>query len=140
MNANKRECLESDVLFKEEVYEICGCAMEVHNEVGHGFREKSYERGLIVEFGIREIPYQQQARFPVLYKGVEIDKFIPDLIVFEKIIVDTKVIDGITDRERGQMLNYLKVTSLEVGLLINFAKPRLEWERIVRSKARHPKL
>ena len=137
MDANRREYSKGDILFKEEVYDIMGCAMEVHKALGHGFREKGYERGLVVEFGLRQIPFQQQAAFPIYYKGVEVDRFVPDLIVYNKIIVDTKVIQLISDRERGQMLNYLKVTQFELGLLINFSNPRLEWERIVRTKKQH---
>ena len=57
--------------------------------------------------------------------------FVPDLIVYGKIIVDTKVIERITDIERGQMLNYLRITKLRVGVILNFKHPKLEWERIV---------
>ena len=57
--------------------------------------------------------------------------FIPDLIVFDSIVVDTKVIDQITDHERGLMLNYLRITGLRVGVILNFKHRKLEWERIV---------
>jgi len=67
----------------------------------------------------------------VLYKRHPVGLFIPDLIAYGQIIVDTKVIDRITDYERGQMLNYLRITKLKVGLILNFKHPRLEWERIV---------
>ena len=66
-----------------------------------------------------------------MYKGRKIGEYIPDLIVFDSIAVDTKVIETITDRERGQILNYLKVSGLRVGVILNFAKARLEWERLV---------
>ena len=68
-----------------------------------------------------------------MWREVLVGEFIPDLIAYEKIIVDTKTIDRITDIERGQMLNYLRITKLPVGLIINFKKPKLEWERIVLS-------
>ena len=115
----------------KEVYEILGCAMEVHNEVGHGFHEKPYENALVVEFGLRGIPYQQQRQFEILYKGVQVGKYIPDLIAYDDIVIDAKVIEKITDRERGQILNYLKTTGSRVGLIINFSKASLEWERLV---------
>lgn len=119
-------------LFSEkETQEILGCAMEVLNELGHGFIEKPYENALVVEFGRREISCRQQARYDILYKGVSVGTYIPDLIAFEKIIVDTKVIDRITDHEIGQMLNYLKITGLKVGLIINFKRAKLEWKRVV---------
>jgi GxxExxY protein len=119
------------LLFEQETKGIIGCAMEVINALGHGLMEKPYENALVVEFGLRGIPYNQQPRFDVLYKEVNVGYYIPDLIVNEKIIVDTKVVDHITDHEVGEMMNYLKITGLKVGLLINFKKARLEWKRVV---------
>ncbi len=122
---------EHKLLLKEEVFQIVGCAMEVLNTLGHGLLEKPYENALVVEFGLRGIPFKQQPRFDVIYKGVKVGDYIPDLIAFEKIVVDAKTIDRITDVERGQILNYLKITGLRVGLILNFKKPKLEWERMV---------
>jgi GxxExxY protein len=119
------------LLLKEEVYQIVGCALEVLNGVGHGLHEKIYENCLVVEFKLRGIPYEQQRRFPVIYKTVQLGEYVPDLIAFGSVIVDTKTIDKITDDERGKMINYLRITNLRVGLLINFKHPKLEWERIV---------
>ena len=127
MNTNE----DKKLLLKEEVYQIVGAALEVLNGVGHGFHEKPYENALVVEFGIRNTPDQQQPTYNMLYKGHPIGLFIPDLIAFGAVVVDTKVIDRITDIERGQMLNYLKITKLRVGVILNFKNPRLEWERIV---------
>lgn len=104
--------------------------MEVSNAIGHGLYEKVYENALVVELGINDIAVEQQKNFPVIYKTVEVGKFIPDLICFEKIIVDTKTIPVISDREIGQMMNYLKITGMEVGLVINFKHARLEWKRV----------
>ncbi len=67
----------------------------------------------------------------MLYKTVKVAEYIPDLIVFDKIIVDAKVIDEITGREIGQMVNYLKITGLRLGYIINFKHAKLEWERII---------
>jgi len=77
------------------------------------------------------VAFDQQRRLPVLFRGVQVGEFIPDLIAFNSVIVDTKVIDRITDHERGQMLNYLRITKLRVGLILNFKNARLEFERIV---------
>ncbi len=126
MNTN-----EHKLLLKDEVYRIVGCAMEVLNTLGHGLLEKPYENALVVEFKLRGIPYKQQPRFDVIYKGVKVGDYIPDLIVFDKIVVDAKTIERITDVERGQILNYLKITGLRVGLILNFKKPKLEWERLI---------
>src|SRR2546426_2562157 len=112
-----------ETLFKRETHEIIGCASEVLNELGHGLNEKCYENSLTVEFKLRQIPADQQRRFDVLYKGHPVGEFIPDLIAYGKVIVDAKVIDRITDHERGQMLNYLRICKLCVGLILNFKHP-----------------
>jgi GxxExxY protein len=126
MDTNKHE-----LLLKEEVYQVVGCAMEVLNTLGHGLLEKPYENALVVEFQQQGIPYAQQPRFPVIYKSVNVGEYIPDLIVFDKIIVDTKAIEKIGNNEKAQIINYLKITGLRVGLLLNFKHAKLEWERIV---------
>ena len=119
------------LLLKEEVFQIVGAAMDVLNELGHGFHEKPYENALTVEFGIRKIPYVQQPNYDMLYKGFKVGLFIPDLIAFASVVVDAKVLDQITDLERGRMINYLKITRLRVGVILNFRHPKLEWERLV---------
>ncbi len=110
--------------------EIIGCAMEVLNTLGHGLLEKPYKNALVVEFGLRGVQYAQQPRYNVDYKGVTVGEYIPDLIVADKVVVDTKVIDRITDHELGQMLNYLKITKMKVGLILNFKRAKLEWKRV----------
>jgi GxxExxY protein len=122
----------SDLAEGELTHAIIGASFEVLNELGHGLREKTYENSLTVEFGIRGLGYQQQRSFDVLYKSIRVDEFVSDLIVGDRVVVDKKVIERISDLERGQMLNYLKITQLRVGLIVNFKRPKLEWERIVR--------
>ena len=116
---------------RDEVFQIVGCAIEVLNTLGHGILEKPYENALVVEFGLRNIPFRQQPVFDVLYKENKVGLFIPDLIVFDTIVVDTKVIDRITDHKRGLMLNYLRITKLRVGVILNFKHRKLEWERLI---------
>lgn len=112
-------------------FAIVGCAMEVLNKLGSSLHENPYENALVVEFGLKGISCEQQRRFEVIYKSVLVGEFIPDLIAGQAVIVDTKVIDRITDLERGQMLNYLRITGLKVGLIMNFRRSKLEWERVV---------
>ena len=119
------------LLFKNEVYQIVACAIEVLNTLGHGIVEKPYENALVVELRLREIPFRQQPVFDVLYKGTKVGLFVPDLIVFDAIVVDTKVIDKIADHERGLMLNYLRITNFHVGVILNFKHRKLEWERLI---------
>jgi GxxExxY protein len=129
MSTNDRE-----LILKEEVYAVVGCAIEVLNVRGYGLHEKIYENCLCVEFRLRGISYVQQERHRVLYKGEVVGEYIPDLLVKSALIVDAKAIERITDHERGQMLNYLRITSLQVGVILNFKHARLEWERIVLTK------
>jgi GxxExxY protein len=110
---------------------IIGCAMAVHNEIGPGLREKTYERALCVELREQGMSFSQQATFPVLYRGEAVDEFIPDLLVEGRVVVDAKTVPEITETERGQMLCYLRITGAKVGMIINFRNRKLEWERIV---------
>jgi len=126
MHTNRRE-----LLLQKEVYAVVGSAIEVLNVRGHGLHEKIYENCLCVELRLRGIPYTQQERHQVLYKGALVGEYVPDLVVQQKLIVDTKTIDRITDHERRQMLNYLRISALPVGILLNFKHARLEWERLV---------
>ena len=121
----------STLLYAEDTEAILGAAMEVLNVLGHGLLEKPYENALAVELRLRGIPFEQQPQFDVMYKNVPVGLFVPDLIVQGRIIVDTKTIDRIGDHERGQMLNYLALTGLRVGLTINFQRAKLEWKRSV---------
>ncbi len=122
---------EHGLRYEEETGAIISCAFEVLNTLGHGLLEKPYENALCVEFGLRNIPWQQQPRYDVVYKSVKVGEYVPDLIVFDFVVVDTKVIERITDHEVGQMLNYLKITGHPVGLILNFKRGRLEWKRIL---------
>ncbi len=119
------------LILEKETEEVIGAAMEVMNVLGHGLLEKPYENALCVELGLRSIPFVQQPQYDVFYKEVPIGLYVPDLIVRSLIVVDTKTIDKITDHELGQMLNYLGVTGMQVGLIINFKRARLEWKRVV---------
>ena len=133
MDTNGHESLLRDVSLPHAalVYSIVGSAIEVLRGIGHGLHEKTYENALVVEFGIRNLGLEQQRSFEISYKGVRVGQFIPDLLVGNAVVVDAKVIDHITNVERGQMLNYLRITGMKVGVILNFQKPRLEWERII---------
>ena len=122
---------EHELVLIEEVFDVVGCAMEVLNELGNGLLEKPYENALVVECGLKNIPIEQQSRHKVMYKGVQVGEYVPDLITHEKLVVDTKVIERITNHEMGQMINYLKITGLKAGLILNFKHAKLQWKRVV---------
>jgi len=129
MNANGRELVEKDLTFR-----VVGCAMRVLNELGNGLREKTYERALCVELRHQGISFQQQHSYPVMYRGEHIDDYIPDLEVENRLIVEAKTVEKIIDAHIGQLLNYLKITRLDAGIILNFKQSRLEWKKVVLQK------
>jgi GxxExxY protein len=113
------------------VYQVVGYAMEVINELGHGLREKTYEKALIVEFQRNEAHFSQQKIYKVLYKNVHVDDYIPDLLVNDELIVEVKVAENICDEHIGQVINYLKISGCSLGLILNFKHPKLQWKRVI---------
>jgi GxxExxY protein len=122
-----------ELLYKDEVYAIIGAAMEVYNQLGTGFGEAIYQEAMEIESKSRRIPNNPQQDIFIVYKGTTLKKFFtPDLICYDKIIVEIKAIDRLTSREESQLLNYLKATGMPIGLLINFGSEKdLEWKRMV---------
>lgn len=116
--------------------EIIASAQAVHEELRPGLDEKLYERAICIEFAERSIHFAQQAVFEVIYKSRYIGNLIPDLIVDNRVIVDLKVVEAFTDSHIAQMLGYLNITGLEVGLLINFKHARLQIKRIANLQSR----
>jgi len=129
MNTNKHEFKNNDL-----VYQVVGCAMEVINELGHGLREKTYEKALVVEFKRNNILFSQQKIYRVYYKNVHIDDYIPDLLVNDGLIVEIKVVENICDEHIGQVINYLKISGCSLGLILNFKHSKLEWKRVIYTK------
>ena len=126
MNANERE-----LILKDEVYAVVGAAMEVSNELGSGFLEAVYQEALEIELIERGIPFSARVPIEVFYKGRRLAKqYVPDLICFSQVLVEIKAIRQLTSIEEAQLLNYLKATSIEVGLLLNFG-PKPECKRKV---------
>lgn len=135
MDADRR-----DGLHVKETEKIIGCAFSVLNALGHGFHEKPYEQALTVEFLHQNIPFAQQAHFSILYREVTVGEYIPDLVVFGKVIVETKTIERISDHEVGRMLNYLRATHLQVGLILNFKNAKLQFRRVTLTPPEFPLL
>jgi len=126
---------EGGLIFKDEVYQIVGVAMEVSNELGCGFLEAVYQEALEIEFDERRIPYVPQKRIKISYKGRMFNKeYIADFLCHDQIVLEIKAIKAITGIEEAQMLNYLKATNLPLGLIINLGAPQLEWKRYANTK------
>ena len=135
MNANGRELEagQGPLVHKELSFQIVGAAMEVLNYHGHGLNEKIYENSLVVEFKLQGIAVDQQRRYAVTYKDHDVGLYIPDLLVENSVLVDPKVIEAITNVEIGQVMNYLRLTKLQLGLILNFRYPKLQYRRVVLS-------
>ena len=124
--------VEKELVCKDEAYQIIGAAMAVHNELGSGMREVVYGDALEIEFKLRGIPFQREQTFNVVYKGVELQhKFKCDFVCFKNIIVELKAEKGLTDIDRSQIINYLKITKYPLGILINFGESALKYERYI---------
>jgi GxxExxY protein len=129
---------KSELIHEDLSRQIIGAAMTVLNELGPGLGEKLYENALVIELAERGLCAETQQDFPVYYKRHFIGKLIPDLIVNTQVIVDTKVIECFNQNHFAQVMGYLAITRLELGLLLNFKYPKLQWRRIVRSEGLLP--
>ena len=122
-----------DLIYKEEVYQIIGAALEVHKELGCGFLEAVYQEALELEFQFQNIPYIREPKLNIYYKEQLLNKYYEaDFICFDKIIIETKALSSLASEHESQLLNYLKATRLKVGLLVNFGKQSLEYKRMVK--------
>lgn len=122
-----------ELLFKEETYLIRGAIFEVYKTIGCGFLESVYQECLELEFAANKIPFQRQVELQVVYKNQTLQHtFKADLICYDKIIIELKAVKELSDIHRAQVLNYLKVTGLRLGLLVNFCSyPTATIERII---------
>jgi len=116
----------------ERTFKIIGAAMEVHKELGCGFLEAVYQEALGREFVLRGVPNEAQPVIEIRYKGEPLEKrYQPDYVCYGEVIVEIKAIAGLTGIEEAQLINYLKATGLNVGLLINFGAKSLEYKRLI---------
>lgn len=122
----------ADLIYEDLTYKIRGALFEVYKEKGCGFFEGVYQECLEIELEMQEIPFVAQYPLKLSYKGRPLkQKFIPDFIIDEKIIVEIKASKNITDEYRAQVQNYLKATGYKLALLVNFGHyPQLQIERI----------
>jgi GxxExxY protein len=123
----------TDLVFKEESFQIVGACYEVYRQKGCGFLEPVYQECLAIEFGLQKIPFIEQPSLKIDYKGTFLKKgYEPDFVCFGKIIVEIKSVTKLLDEHRAQIINYLKSTGMQLGLLVNFGHhPKIEIERFV---------
>lgn len=122
-----------ELIYREEVFQIIGAAIEVHKILGSGFLEAVYQEALEYELSLRKTPFVSQQPLKIQYKTHILNKeYIADLVCFDSIIVELKALQRLTGHEESQIINYLKATGMRVGLLINFGSSgKLEWKRLV---------
>ena len=125
------------LILEDETYAVTGAAIEVHRALGPGFLEKVYQEAIQLELSARSIPFEAEIPLDINYKGQSLNqKYYADLICFGQIIVELKALNQLSGTEDAQLLNYLKATGLQVGLLFNFGSHgKLERKRLVRE---HP--
>ncbi len=122
----------TDLIYKEESYDIIGKCMEVHNNLGAGFLEIVYKDALEYEFKKAAIPFEREKIYEVNYKGIILPhKFYADFVVYDKIILEIKAVSGIADEFVAQAINYLKVSGNKLALIVNFGELKLNYKRIV---------
>jgi len=116
-------------------YAIIGAAMKIHRQLGGGFLEAVYQEALDIEFQARGITHCQEAQVPMLYKGQRLAcAYRADFICFESVIVELKAVRELSGAHDAQVINYLKATGFEVGLLVNFGAESLQYKRLILSR------
>ncbi len=130
--------METNMLYKEESYKIIGACFEVYKEKGNGFLEAVYQECLAIEFARQHISFVEKPRLRLSYKGQDLRQFYEaDFICFNEIIVEIKAVKCLTDEHRAQVINYLKATGMQLGLLVNFGHyPKIEHERYINQISR----
>ena len=122
----------SPLLFEKETYKIIGACMTVHKNLGSGFLESVYQEVLEKEFTKEEIPFQKEVKLNLFYEGEKLNKYFKaDFLCYDKIIVEIKSVSFLNKNLESQVINYLKATNKEIGLLINFGEKSLKWKRFI---------
>ena len=122
----------SNLIYKQESYDIIGVCMEVHNELGKGFSEIVYGDALEIELRNAKINYQREVKFNITYKGNLLPHYyVADFIIDNKIVLEIKAIESLTKSHIKQTLNYLAASKIKLGLLINFGEDSLTYKRIL---------
>ena len=121
------------MIYEEITEKIIGAFYKVYNTLGYGFLEKVYENAMIVELKKIGLNVKQQENIKVFYEDIEVGSYFADLIIEDKIILELKCWQSLREEHRNQLINYLKATNIEVGLLLNFGK-KSEFKRVVFTK------
>jgi GxxExxY protein len=122
----------NDPIYKEESYKIIGFCMEVHRELGKGHDEVIYKDALEFEFTQGQIAFAREKEYRIQYKTIVLPhKYFADFVVFDRILLEAKAVESLTDAHVKQVLNYLAASKLKLGLLVNFGEDSLSYKRVV---------
>ena len=123
------------IQLNEEINNLCyrinGICMAIHNEVGPGFPEEYYQKALEIELTEQHVHFEPQKPIPVLYRGIQLGLNYLDFLIGERIILEIKSVHALSNVHLFQVLKYLGYTGLEVALLINFGRDKLEYKRVL---------
>jgi len=131
MDTDSRSISSSTLVEGELTEKIIGAAFKVQNTLGAGFLEKVYENALSIELRKCGLAVEIQKAFPVRYEGTIVGDYVADLVVSAKVVVECKAVSNLDPVHEAQLMNYLKASGLRVGLLMNFARPKLQYRRLV---------
>ena len=124
------------LLFEEETYKIIGACMKVHASLGNGFLESVYQEALEKQFIKENIPFQRHEKLNVIFNHEKLKKyFVADFVCYDKVVLELKAVSFLRQDDERQLLNYLKATSMEVGLLVNLGQKSLVWKRMINTKS-----
>ena len=121
--------MEDSLKHRELTDKIIGTFYEVYNELGFGFLESVYEEAMLIALQAKGLKVEQQAPIPVWFRGIRVGNFVADLIVDEVVILELKAVKLLDEAHKAQLLNYLRATQIEIGLLLNFGQ-RPEFKRL----------
>ena len=119
------------ILYKQLSYQIVGAGMTVHSTLGPGLQELAYEKSLKIEFGKRDIIAIRQPHYDIIYEEERVGFFIPDIVVEDKVILEIKVVDRVTDNHFAQVMSYLRVTGHRVAYIFNFNLKSFQFKRLI---------
>ena len=116
-------------LYQDITDKIIKAFYKIHDTLGPGFLEEAYHKALLIELNKQSCKVDYEKAFPVIYEGSEVSRYIPDLLVDDKVIIELKTVKDLDENHKAQIISQLRVSRILIGFLVNFAKKELEFKR-----------